>query len=257
MKRTAIDNPKFKKLAKLLDVPFYSAVGICELLWHFTAKHAPEGDVGRWDDLEVAAAVEWNSDAKVLISSLIDSGLVDVCSRHRLVVHDWEEHCDQSVERVVAKRGYGFCKAIQRPAKRKLDQSSSKLDQTSARTYRLVKARQGASFKGGVGEKTDFDRFWEVYPRREGKKAARSAFERAASEKPAAEIVAAASMFAASPKAQGDYVPHPTTWLNQGRYDDDPAQWARDGDGRDGPAKPARQSLEDLIPDDLLTRSDP
>lgn len=230
MKRTATTNPKFKKLAKALDVPFFGAVGVCELLWHFTAQNAPRGDVGRWDDEEIAHAVRWSGDAKSLISGLISSGLLDVSEEHRLLVHDWHEHCDQSVKRTVEAMGYGFCVKTKR-----------KLVRNSSGTKRKLASRvNGLAFKetsrvalgrGGAGgeTETEFDQFWKAYPRREGKGAARLAFEKATEKKSAAEIIATAELFAASPKGQGDFCPYPATWLNQGRYDDDPAEWQRTG----------------------------
>ena len=47
MKRNTIDHPKTKALARALGLPLYSGVGVLEALWHWTARHAPAGDVGR------------------------------------------------------------------------------------------------------------------------------------------------------------------------------------------------------------------
>jgi len=70
-----------------------------------------------------------------------------------------------------------------------------------------------------------FSQFWELYPRKVGKRRAEVAWRAAIKDTPAAEIIAAVTIFAKSPKARSEFVPHPTTFLNQGRWLDDPKDW--------------------------------
>lgn len=76
---------------------------------------------------------------------------------------------------------------------------------------------------GIVRADTDaFDRFWAVYPRKVEKIAARKSFAKAAMLAPADQIIAAAERYAARIKAEGgEYVKHPTTWLNRGCWEDE------------------------------------
>lgn len=67
-----------------------------------------------------------------------------------------------------------------------------------------------------------FQEFWQVYPRREGKKAAEKAWGKAVKTTPAAQILGGAARFRDDPNREQAYTPHPATWLNQGRWDDDP-----------------------------------
>lgn len=68
-----------------------------------------------------------------------------------------------------------------------------------------------------------FDRFWQVFPRRTGKGAARKAFERAVAKVGVDAVMAGAQRLADDPNLpEAQYVPHPATWLNQERWDDDP-----------------------------------
>ncbi|MHB1038017.1 MAG: hypothetical protein ACYC35_26710 [Pirellulales bacterium] len=109
MKRTAIDHPKLRRLAKLLDVPHYAAVGIMESLWQFTAKHAIRGDIGKWTDAEIAAAIDWPEDeSPQLVKALVEARLVDRHATHRLIVHDWPEHADDSTRKTVRNHGWEF-----------------------------------------------------------------------------------------------------------------------------------------------------
>lgn len=67
-----------------------------------------------------------------------------------------------------------------------------------------------------------FDVFWQAYPRKTGKAAARKAFDKA---KPPLDVVLKA-IEAQKHSAQwqrdnGQYIPYPATWLNQGRWEDE------------------------------------
>lgn len=67
-----------------------------------------------------------------------------------------------------------------------------------------------------------FERFWSVYPRKVGKQSAKRAFERV--KVPLETLVTAVERQKCSDqwaRDNGQYIPHPTTWLNQGRWDDE------------------------------------
>ena len=71
-----------------------------------------------------------------------------------------------------------------------------------------------------------FDEFWAAYPRKVAKGKARESWNRI---KPSAELhqkiliaVEAAKESRQWKKDNGDFIPNPTTWLNQGRWEDDP-----------------------------------
>lgn len=81
---------------------------------------------------------------------------------------------------------------------------------------------ESESEKRTLAEKSDFDAFWDVYPRKVGKGDARKAF---------AKVKAPVSVLIDAVKAQkqsqqwlkddGRYIPNPATWLNQGRWEDE------------------------------------
>lgn len=73
-----------------------------------------------------------------------------------------------------------------------------------------------------------FDEFWQHYPRKVGKDAARRAWDRC---KPSAELLLQILAVLewqrkteAWTKDGGQFIPHPATWLNQGRWEDEPVQ---------------------------------
>ena len=69
-----------------------------------------------------------------------------------------------------------------------------------------------------------FVRWWAVYPKKVGKMAALAAWRKHKAEPMADQIIKATrrqSKSDAWAADGGQYIPHPTTWLNQGRWDDE------------------------------------
>jgi hypothetical protein len=78
------------------------------------------------------------------------------------------------------------------------------------------------TFKGGFKGAETFDAFWEAYPRKVGKEAARKAWPKAADNLPA--IIEALSWQRVSEswtKDGGTFIPHPATYLNGHRWEDE------------------------------------
>lgn len=71
----------------------------------------------------------------------------------------------------------------------------------------------------------NFDLFWNKYPRREGKVLAEKAWLKISpSEELVSQILSALEKHKRSPqwvKDGGQFIPHPTTWLNQKRWEDE------------------------------------
>lgn len=66
-----------------------------------------------------------------------------------------------------------------------------------------------------------FDRFWNVYPRKQGKGKAKEAFMSAVKTAGVDAVMAGAVRYATDPNLPDpQFVPLPTTWLNQERWDD-------------------------------------
>jgi hypothetical protein len=118
MKRGTSDHPKLKLLCDILNIEKFEAVGILEMLWHFTAKFAPQGDIGKYSDKAIAEAVGWKRPTGTkgvtpeckLSGALVTAGWLDSDAAVRLVVHDWSDHADQSVKKFLASRNLAFIK---------------------------------------------------------------------------------------------------------------------------------------------------
>ncbi len=111
MKRNTPDHPKMMELADrisaLLDLPFATshtiAVGTLERLWHWVAKYMPRGNVGTRSDAQIANAVGWPGKPSELVETLLETRWFDAHPEHRLIIHDWAEHCEDQAHYQVAK----------------------------------------------------------------------------------------------------------------------------------------------------------
>lgn len=74
------------------------------------------------------------------------------------------------------------------------------------------------------GGECRFEEFWNIYPNRKNKAKARSIWERDRLDRLADQIIAAVKRYATSPnwlKESGQFIPHPTTFLNGKRWEDE------------------------------------
>jgi hypothetical protein len=68
---------------------------------------------------------------------------------------------------------------------------------------------------------SEFNLFWAIYPRKEAKGAARTAFIKASKKASVDAIIEGAKRFALDPNRQPEFTAHASTWLNQERWTDD------------------------------------
>ena len=74
---------------------------------------------------------------------------------------------------------------------------------------------------------SEFESFWLAYPKKIGKKSALQAWQKAKDKPPLVDVLQAIDTQQKSEqwmKDNGQFIPHPSTWLNQGRWADVPTQ---------------------------------
>ena len=111
MKRGTPRHPKIYALLRELGLPVRSrpvAIGYLEMLWHFTAEFAPQGDIGKYSDEWIEAALDWTGKRGRLIEALTTSGWCEKSDRYRLIVHDWHDHADGAVAKRLTRLGLSF-----------------------------------------------------------------------------------------------------------------------------------------------------
>jgi|GEM_PF-4401779 len=136
MKLEALDHPKTLDLASRLNVEIPTAIGYLELLWAFTGRKAPQGDIGKWPDGAIARACYWNADPTVFVTALVTAGFLDAHPQYRLVVHDWQDHAPRWVLAKLAR------------AKRKLIDCSRKYRSDSSGDYLTNQPALRADYSG-------------------------------------------------------------------------------------------------------------
>jgi hypothetical protein len=88
-------------------------------IWDFAFTNCPRGDIGRFSDEEIAFGIDYSGDpdaspdviaarAAELIAALTDSKWLDLNEDHRLIIHDWSDHCEDYIHRKLALAGERF-----------------------------------------------------------------------------------------------------------------------------------------------------
>lgn len=107
--RAVPDHPKFAELKAILNQPKGPVAGWLEMMWHFTGRFTPQGNIGKYTDMAIEAWVEWNGEPGALIEAFVKAGWIDRDPVHRLLVHDWAEHADKATKNALGRSKIAFC----------------------------------------------------------------------------------------------------------------------------------------------------
>ena len=200
-------------------------------MWNFTmCDHGHVADDAFKLKLQVLPMDDVDIDA--LLAEILDAGRVirveDPEGRKYLLIRRFEDH--QKIDprwktRCPACAQVDSLKPAETPV------SLVELTQTPQLSPTLTLGREGM---GRGGKKTssspaappmEFDKFWAQYPRKVGKIAAKTAFDKALRITTLDRILAGIAVLRIETAGKEiDFTPHPATWLNAGRWDDEPKQ---------------------------------
>jgi len=103
--------------------------------------------------------------------------------------------------------------------------TQSKVKQSKEKVKDKDLVESDATKTSKVTQSDQFDQFWAIYPRKVGKKAALNIWTRLKPDKDLLEQILRAvekqKKLDQWTKDGGQFIPNPTTWLNQGRWDDE------------------------------------
>jgi hypothetical protein len=85
---TLANHPKVRRLARKLGISKAAAIGQLHLVWWWALNYTDDGDISRFDAIEIADGSQWDGDPEMLIEALIDSGFLDR-DGDQIVIHDW------------------------------------------------------------------------------------------------------------------------------------------------------------------------
>ena len=108
MKASCPQSVKFLKLKRRLKIPQWQCVGLLESIWLIGQHSAKAGDIGKLSNEDIAASIEWEGDPDELIQNLVECGFLDTHPKHRLIIHDWSEHCPTWVKGNIHRAGASF-----------------------------------------------------------------------------------------------------------------------------------------------------
>ena len=218
--KTIIDSDAF------LDLPISAQA----LYFHLSMRADDEGFINKPRAIMNMIGAK-NDDMKLLIDKkfviYFDSGVI--------VIKHWKIHNYIQPNRLKETK-YKFEKAslyldennAYSTTPQECGQSDSKLlaecEQSDGKVSREVRLGKDRLGKDRLEEDilSDFDRFWKVYPKKVGKEAARKAFAKVREDVDVLIDAVEAQMQSEQwTKDGGQFIPNPSTWLNQGRWNDE------------------------------------
>lgn len=176
---------------------------------NLTDGHVPQHMLGR---LGTPAQVE----------KLIKVGLWDRTD-DGIVFHQWVDRqplrVEVDAERQAARERMRSIRAakkgVKKPKAQASDSGSPELPRTGPDVFGNPNPTQSHPNK-------NFDDFWDAYPRKEAKGAARKAWDKATKTTDPETILAGVKAFAAKVAgSERKFIAHPATWLNAERWDDE------------------------------------
>ena len=250
------EHRKILALAEALRISEPQAVGHLVYLWLWALDNISDGILPKSSKI-IAKVCDWSGHADRFVQALIDAELVD-STEGDLTIHDWQDYSGRLLKQREDKRN------LMRERRAKASESASQPDDNAAPACRngagtvpelcrngdgsvphLEKSREekrreekNKHLSTGAGPADDFDAFWTLYPRKEGKGQARRAFTSAAKKIGANAVIDGLKSHLEALKAkERQFIPLPATWLNGERWTDE----------LDGPPSPPTERDKRLI----------
>lgn len=96
---------KTKRLARELKVTVAAAIGHLHCLWWWAIDFAPDGDLSKFDDYEIADAIGYEGkDPTKAKAALISAGFLDNSDTGTVTIHDWYDYSGQLGDKRIESR---------------------------------------------------------------------------------------------------------------------------------------------------------
>jgi hypothetical protein len=197
-----------RKTVRLRAILGDAALWIPPRLWSYAAENQPDGDFSAYLPEELGILLGYSGDARAMLEALQQAGFMD-----GMQVHDWCEH-----------NGYHqtFSERARKAAAARWKKKTEEKKETGQ-----DKTRQETSIAPGMPGA--FDQFWAAYPRKIGKADARKSWRKVSCNEHLPAILSKLEILKRShdwTKENGQFIPHPTTWLNREGWHDEPPRAA-------------------------------
>lgn len=126
-------HPKTRRLAHLLGVSKPAAVGHLQYLWWWAMDYADDGNLARFDALDIAIGSEWDGDEGAFVDALVGAGFIDRDPDGSHHIHDWDQYGGKLAARRKAN--------AERMRKARADHDSGTEKERAAHVQRTQRAR--------------------------------------------------------------------------------------------------------------------
>lgn len=216
------EHPKLFHLASLSGLSTDACIGRLHRLWWWCLKFAEDGDLSRYQSVQIPPIETDEFREHLRTSKWLDGDLI----------HDWIDYAGlfltkkyntgniQRLKQIWQKHGYKYGKGKGKFTKQEVSKQrierELKVNIPLPNLTNLTKPEEKEA-------QSEFEKFWDVYPNKVGKKDAQRAWEKAKDKPPLVDILQAVESARKSLKwtqENGRFIPNPSTWLNQGRWTD-------------------------------------
>lgn len=178
-------------------------------------------------DDRIVRRMGWDDEAEELTKNDAEPSFIRVDGGYQIHAFcDWQMTTEAHQKKVEAGRAGGRAKAeAQRLAREAVAGASEVLEQTASKPLldKEVDIEEDIEVKPLAISSPEFDTFWQLWPRREGKANAVKAWQKARKKISESELVEKARAYVTSPTVpEKQFVPHAATWLNGERWNDEP-----------------------------------
>ncbi len=222
-------HPKLHKLARVLHMGKPCAIGHLHYLWWWAVDYAPDGDLSRFEPLDIAIGGEWEGEPQVFIDALVRCGFLDETGDSGLFIHDWDSYAGKLIDR------------RERNAERMREARAERKETSAEHVQRTHDARvklpnltipnqtehiNAHAASNGSGPRTerppeDFMVVWSEYPNKANRSRAIQAWKKLRPDAELREEMLRAIRGQKQTRQWRDgIVPHFTTWLNGERWTD-------------------------------------
>ena len=227
---TGVDGPKLRDLRKKLKCSKFEATGILVYLWFWGLENAEkDGRILYADKEDIeeclrGAGAGCKIPASVIVESLIETGWIDEVEDGGYYIHDWEEWQEQWYKAKERRENDASRKREKRRAQAatSADPQEQRQEEKTEPPARKVEPPQEKGGEPPAEEEkpkysTEFEAFWEEYPRKADKGMAYKKYlARLKDGYSAEELLTAAKAYKSQcvrEKTEQKYIKHPKTFL--------------------------------------------
>jgi hypothetical protein len=200
------DHWKVQRLADIMGVEYTTALGCISCLWCWCVAYAKDGDVSKFNDAELQHAAR-TSNQMFTIDALHRCELMSDDGQ----LHDWHKHGLKFLVSAVLRT-----KKYRKRLRNRDVTVTPTLPNLTQPNLTIPKKTEGVA---------DFMVFWNRYPKHIGKSTALKSWQKLNPDKPLLDQILNAIDLQKKTegwlKEGGQFIPHPTTWLNQRRWEDE------------------------------------